>query len=182
MPASSYQVPLPGSKSLAFSGVFLWRSRLRIQHCHCSGLGRCGGAGLLPGLGTSVCRGCGQKKKSCFFIHQCPPDLRRIGPSSKLPAGNPLSALMGYTSDLARPQASSSLTSCPCPTSMHIFIWLIVHPQFEASPLTPKMQTTLELSIILIFLQLFLDYHVFYFCSFSLFLTITQPGGTVSPF
>ena len=38
-------------------GAPQWPSRLRIQHCHyCD-------AGLIPGLGTSICCGCGQKKK-----------------------------------------------------------------------------------------------------------------------
>ena len=32
-----------------FIGVLLWHSRLRIQHCHCSGSGNCHGAGLIPG-------------------------------------------------------------------------------------------------------------------------------------
>ena len=36
-------------------GVPQWLSGLRTQHCHCYGLG------LIPGLGTSACHGCGQK-------------------------------------------------------------------------------------------------------------------------
>lgn len=38
-------------------GVLLWCSRFRVQHCHCSGLGRCYGLGLIPDLGTSSCMG-----------------------------------------------------------------------------------------------------------------------------
>ena len=39
-------------------------SGLRIQHCHCSGLGHCCcGAGSFPGLGTSTCRRHSQKTK-----------------------------------------------------------------------------------------------------------------------
>ena len=43
-------------------GVPLWCSGLRIW-CHSCGSGYCSGAGLIPGPGTSSCRGCGQKKK-----------------------------------------------------------------------------------------------------------------------
>ena len=44
------------------SGVLLRLSGLRIC-CHCSCLDcRCG-VDLIPGLGTSACRGCGQKRK-----------------------------------------------------------------------------------------------------------------------
>ena len=45
-------------------GVPLWHSRLRIQHCHHSGLGCCCGAGLIPGLWTSTCCRHGQN----FFL------------------------------------------------------------------------------------------------------------------
>ena len=47
-----------------FCGVPVGFSGLRIQCCHCSGLGHCCGAGWIPGPGTSVCCGGGQKK--CF--------------------------------------------------------------------------------------------------------------------
>ena len=43
--------------------VPLWCSKLRIWCCHCSGLGHHYGLGLLPGLGTSTCHRCSQKKK-----------------------------------------------------------------------------------------------------------------------
>ena len=33
----------------------MWCCRLRIWHCHCSGLGHCCGMGLIPGWGTSAC-------------------------------------------------------------------------------------------------------------------------------
>ena len=41
----------------------LWCSRLRIHHCHSCGIGRSFGLGLIPGLETSICHGCNQKKK-----------------------------------------------------------------------------------------------------------------------
>ena len=44
-------------------GVPLWCSGLRIWHCYYNGLGRCYGVGSIPGLGTSTCHRCGQKKK-----------------------------------------------------------------------------------------------------------------------
>ena len=44
-------------------GVPLRHSRLRIWCCHYSSLGPCCGSGLIPGLGTSTCRGCGQNEK-----------------------------------------------------------------------------------------------------------------------
>ena len=40
------------------TGVLWWSSRLRIWYCHSSGFGGCCGVGFIPGLGTSVCRGC----------------------------------------------------------------------------------------------------------------------------
>ena len=43
------------SKVLEFS---LWCSELRIQHCYCSGSGRCCGVGSFPDLGTFICLGC----------------------------------------------------------------------------------------------------------------------------
>ena len=39
-------------------------SRLRIQHCLCSGLGLCCDAGLISGLRTSTCHECSQKTKT----------------------------------------------------------------------------------------------------------------------
>ena len=47
-----------------FSGVPMWCSRLRIQHFHCSQSGYSCHVGLIPGLGTSECYGCNQKKKT----------------------------------------------------------------------------------------------------------------------
>ena len=53
---------------------FIWGSRcctsgLRIQHGHsCS-------PELTLGLGTSICLGCGQKKKKCFFVGLAPTDV-----------------------------------------------------------------------------------------------------------
>ena len=44
-------------------GVLLCLSRLRIWCCHCSGLGCCCGAGLIPVLGTSTCHRHGQKRR-----------------------------------------------------------------------------------------------------------------------
>jgi len=46
-----------------FIGIAWWHSRLKIQLCHCSGSGCYCGVGLTPGLETSTCLGCGQKKK-----------------------------------------------------------------------------------------------------------------------
>ena len=45
-------------------GVLLWSSRLRVQCCHCRGLGRCCGRGSIPGLGTFT--GCQQGQKKVF--------------------------------------------------------------------------------------------------------------------
>ena len=44
-------------------GVLLWHSGLRIQHCHCSSLGRCCGMSLVPGPSTSSCLTHSQKIK-----------------------------------------------------------------------------------------------------------------------
>ena len=44
-------------------GAPRWLSRLRIQHCHCSGSGHCCGVGSIPGLGTFRCCGHDQKKE-----------------------------------------------------------------------------------------------------------------------
>ena len=35
--------------------------RHKIQHCHCRGLGRCHGAGSVPGPEISMCHECGQE-------------------------------------------------------------------------------------------------------------------------
>ena len=40
-----------------------WPSALRIWWCRCSSLGHCCGTGSFPGLGTSICYRCCQKKK-----------------------------------------------------------------------------------------------------------------------
>ena len=44
-------------------GVLLQHRGLRIQHCHCRGLGSCCGKDPIPGLGTSTYCRCGKKKK-----------------------------------------------------------------------------------------------------------------------
>ena len=46
-----------------YTGVPWWHQGLRIQHFHCSSSGHCCGVELIPGPGTSTCRGCGQKIK-----------------------------------------------------------------------------------------------------------------------
>ena len=43
-------------------GVPWCLSRLRIQCCHCSNTGCSSGVGLISGLATSACHGCGSKK------------------------------------------------------------------------------------------------------------------------
>ena len=40
----------------AYLWVLLQCSGLRIQHCHCRGLGHSNSTGLIPGLATSTCR------------------------------------------------------------------------------------------------------------------------------
>ena len=40
----------------------MWRSELRIQRCHCSGLGHCCGSGSVPGPGAFTCHRHGQNK------------------------------------------------------------------------------------------------------------------------
>ena len=52
-----------------YLGSSLWRSTLRIQRCHCSGLGHCCGAGSIPDSGTSACCMCGKKKKRYLECH-----------------------------------------------------------------------------------------------------------------
>ena len=49
------------SVSLVTNGVPVWFSGLRSQRCHCSGLGRCCGTRLIPGLGTFACHEHSQK-------------------------------------------------------------------------------------------------------------------------
>ena len=51
----------------SFSGVPLWCSGLRIQHCHCSDSGNCWGTGSTPGPEASKCHGHGQKKSFPFW-------------------------------------------------------------------------------------------------------------------
>ena len=52
-----------GALKIETSRVLLWHSRLRIWHCHCSGLGHHCGMGSIPGPGTSTCLGVAKKKK-----------------------------------------------------------------------------------------------------------------------
>ena len=40
-----------------------WCSGLRIQHCCSCGVSHSSGLHSFPGLGTSICRRCGQKRK-----------------------------------------------------------------------------------------------------------------------
>ena len=65
-------------------GFLLWRSGLRIQHCHCNSLGCCCGTCSIASLGTSTCHGCHQKikynninKKNGNMILQRDEDLGR---------------------------------------------------------------------------------------------------------
>ena len=44
----------------------MWHSRLRVWHCHCSSSGHCCDVGLIPGLGTSACCGCGPPPKKIY--------------------------------------------------------------------------------------------------------------------
>ena len=64
--ASSYTFqPLPSSgPKISIPGLPLRCSRLRIWCCHYSSVGGCCGGSLVPGLGTSIGCGCGQKKKN----------------------------------------------------------------------------------------------------------------------
>ena len=53
-------------------GVPWWPSRLRIQHCHCCGLGCCSGTGLIPDPGTSSCCRRGQiHTHTCTHMYMC---------------------------------------------------------------------------------------------------------------
>ena len=47
----------------SIKGILVWCSELKIQHCHCRGLGHCCGPGSTPSLEISACCGCSQKKK-----------------------------------------------------------------------------------------------------------------------
>ena len=58
-------------KKKKIPGVFLWLSRFRIQCCLCSSSDHCCGMDLIPGLGTSVCCGCGKRKKNSKEYRQC---------------------------------------------------------------------------------------------------------------
>ena len=54
--------------------VPLWRSKLRIWHCHCSGSGQCCGVGSIPGLGTSTYSRHGQNFLK-NFLSATPPQV-----------------------------------------------------------------------------------------------------------
>ena len=45
----------------------MWLSGLRIQHCHCNGLGGCCGMDLISGPGTYVCSMRAPPRKVTFF-------------------------------------------------------------------------------------------------------------------
>ena len=78
-------------------GVPLWHSRLRIQHCHCSNSGHCCGMGLLPGMETSPCHGCGQKKS------EFPSWLMETKPTSIHEDAGSIPGLAQWVKDLASP-------------------------------------------------------------------------------
>ena len=61
-----------------------WHSRLRIWHCHCSGLGSCCGVGSVLGTGTSSCCGHNQKLKKNLQIFPCKICSPKL-PFNKLP-------------------------------------------------------------------------------------------------
>ena len=71
----------------------MWHSRLRIQCCHCSGLGRCYGKDLIPGLGISTCYRYSQKKKK----------YRPIPPSQTSPLTLPWSHPPPYIPNSSKP-------------------------------------------------------------------------------
>ena len=102
-------------------GVPLWRSRLKIQPCHCRGSGRCSGAVAIPGLGPSTGHRHNQKnnnnvqnlvvfKHSHKIVHPPPPSNSRtflsfqketilISSHSKFPATpSPLLLLTSFVS------------------------------------------------------------------------------------
>ena len=54
---------LKAKRSTLADGVPSWHNGLRIQHCHCCGSGYSCSMGSIPGLGTSTCHRCNQKKK-----------------------------------------------------------------------------------------------------------------------
>ena len=65
------------------SGVPLWLSGLRIQHCHCCGSGHCCGTGSIPGPGTSFHMPWvtpTPQKKSYLFKRHSELALRRASP------------------------------------------------------------------------------------------------------
>ena len=70
VPAMRYRVPLGDDENILklVVGAPLWHSRLRNWHCRCSSSSHCCSAGSIPGLGTSTCCGCGQKKKKTIMV------------------------------------------------------------------------------------------------------------------
>ena len=50
----------------------LWHSELKIHHCYSYGIGHNCGSDLIPGPGTSVIHGCGQKRKKEKVKHEHP--------------------------------------------------------------------------------------------------------------
>ena len=52
--------------------VPVWLNRLKTRHCHCRGSGHCCGTGLIPGPGSSACRGRGQKILQDISLSICP--------------------------------------------------------------------------------------------------------------
>ena len=51
-------------------GIPWWLSGLRIQCCHCYGLGGCSGTSLIPGPGTSMCHRCSQNKTKFLIFRR----------------------------------------------------------------------------------------------------------------
>ena len=63
---SLYIYPTLGKKT---QRIPWWPSRLGIQHCHCCGLGLCGGIDSIPGPGNFTCSGRGQNTHTHTHTH-----------------------------------------------------------------------------------------------------------------
>lgn len=75
------------------AGEFPCGAALKTSCCHCSGLDCCSGVGSGPGLGTSTCYGCSQKRSSAitafnmaptFHLYKKIPLIRRMVPGGYL--------------------------------------------------------------------------------------------------
>ena len=140
-------------------GILLWCRGLKMQHCHCSGLGHCCGLDSNPGLGISIYHGRSQKRKR----KMCAKDVKK---------------------GLGREYKSVLQNSIPCwlrhlqlkPTLRATFVAVYAHPL--RVPILPGESRWRAMSGTLLGGAFFKVWGVCFFEEFCLYLVIMNLSST----